>query len=184
MWCCLLLLSVSALRPSSVPCPSRRRSLEMGAAGLGGGWLKPTLVAAGKTSPLVDVPLRRLRLPRGGFGRDYVLVGIELEGQKEEFLLDTGLSVELVTPKLREQLHLGASGVSVEGATAGGTGAYEVVELKGARVEGIELPLLHSTVADFPMEHIDPKHDVTGMLGLSSSVLLVLFFGVIRFDLT
>ena len=155
-----LFLAITAVAGLGPPLMGRRTALEAVSTPTLATMSTPTLKKA-----LVDVPLRRLRLPKGGFGRDYVLVEIQVDGSREEFLLDTGLSLELVTPALRERLHL-ASGEKVEGSTAGGTTNYEVVELRDAKVGDIPLPPLHATIADFPMEHIDKQHDVTGMLGL------------------
>jgi len=116
--------------------------------------------------PLVDIPLRRLRLPKGGVGRDYVLVPIDIPGEgTQEFMLDSGLTTEMITPVLKKRLGLASIGL-VEGTTGAGTRDYNVVEIKGASVEGVTVPTLHATISDFPQEHMDPQHDVTGMLGL------------------
>lgn len=121
----------------------------------------------GTIHPLVDTPLRRLRLPKGGVGRDYVLVPIDLPGVKgtKEFMLDSGLTQEILTPVLVKNLRLATVG-RVEGTTAAGTRGYRQVELKGASVNGVPLPTLRAAVSDFPQEHMDPKHDVVGMAGL------------------
>mmetsp|Transcript_48001 Transcript_48001/g.108993 ORF Transcript_48001/g.108993 Transcript_48001/m.108993 type:complete len:437 (+) Transcript_48001:98-1408(+) len=124
----------------------------------------------GTPAPLVDLPLRRLKLPKGSVGRDYVLVPIDFPGEAgtQEFMLDSGLTLEMVTPALASRLGLKRSGRAT-GAAVGATRQYEVVALEGASVAGVPLPLnlkLHATVTDFPQEHLDPTHDVSGMLGL------------------
>jgi hypothetical protein len=37
--------------------------------------------AAAKAAPLADLPMRRLKLPQGAIGRDYVLVQITVDGK-------------------------------------------------------------------------------------------------------
>jgi len=108
----------------------------------------------GTPAPLVDLPLRRLKLPKGSVGRDYVLVPIDFPGEAgtQEFMLDSGLTLEMVTPALASRLGLKRSGRAT-GAAVGATRQYEVVALEGASVAGVPLPLnlkLHATVTDFP----------------------------------
>ncbi|KAJ1462005.1 hypothetical protein M885DRAFT_602606 [Pelagophyceae sp. CCMP2097] len=132
-------------------------------------WLLPwcgPAAALQPLKPLVDMPLRRLRLPRGGFGADYVIVPVDLPGQPtQEFVLDSGMTLELVTPALKAKLKLKPLR-SAEAVTAGGTRVYDFTEITGASVGGIALPTLHASVTHFPMEHIEVGHDVVGMLGL------------------
>lgn len=45
----------------------------------------------------------RLRLPKGTVGRDYVLLQLKLGGKGPfDFVVDTGLTAELITPHLKQ----------------------------------------------------------------------------------
>jgi predicted aspartyl protease len=134
--------------------------------------------------PLADLPMIRLRLPRAGLGREYVALQLTIDGEGPfEFMVDSGLTTELITPHLQRGLGLSTSSSGrVRGLGAGGaTAAGELVELRGAclccdaadkssspcRGEPLKLPVLHAVITDFPQEHIDPEHDpVEGMIGL------------------
>jgi hypothetical protein len=127
---------------------------------------------AGTVEPLIDLPMIRLRLPRGGVGRDYIAVPLKIRGQGPfDFMVDTGLTTEFITPHLQKALGIQATGETIRGLAAGGSVDSTLVELKGASLvgkDGTELPLptLHAVTTDFPQEHIDPAHDpVEGMLG-------------------
>lgn len=127
--------------------------------------------------PLVDVPMARLRLPASTAGRDYVLVSLKIRGQGPfDFMVDSGLTAELITPHLKEVLGVRPAGKQhVTGLGAGGASPPgQVVELieaslcggRGSREE-LQLPPLHAVVQGFPQEHLDPGHDpVEGMLGM------------------
>lgn len=59
--------------------------------------------AAAAGAPLLDQPMRRLKLPAGTFGRDYVLLQLRVKGEGPfDFMVDTGLTAELITPHLRQ----------------------------------------------------------------------------------
>ena len=131
------------------------------------------------TQPLADLPMIRLRLPRGGLGREYVAINLKVDGKGPfAFMLDTGLTTEFITPHLKQSLGIRDSGRNkVSGLAAGGsTTANSLVELNelslccGEFADGAsELPIknLHAVITDFPQEHIDPAHDpVEGMLGM------------------
>ena len=125
-------------------------------------WLGWLATATGFARPLVDVPLTRLQIPKGAVGRDLLIVAVELSGKREEFVLDTGTTCELITPELagfgkKEQL---------KAVTPGGKGDFEMMELTDARLDGVALGPLHAVVAAFPFEHVDPDHSVRGILGL------------------
>jgi hypothetical protein len=106
-----------------------------------------------------------------------VAVQVCLEGQSKpvEFMLDTGLTLELVTPHLQNQLQLKGQRSGLTALAAGGVNARagtDLVTVKGASLcdpssqQLLPLPEMHASVQDFPQEHIDPKHDpVEGMLG-------------------
>lgn len=146
-------------------------------------------------APLVDIPMKRLKLPRFAVGREYVIVPLKIQGKGPfEFMLDTGLTVELITPHLKRTLLVDSDAtkpVFVEGLAAGGTTAKEkLVELSGASIcdeeKELELPTLHAVVTDFSQEHMDPRHDpVEGMLGMEMLELFDVDFdfpaGRIRF---
>lgn len=123
---------------------------------------------------LLDLPMTRLRLPKNALGEDYVAVQLCFEGGTPpvDVMLDTGLTLEMITPHLQKQLLLTEQSSSFRGLAAGGETQSRVVTLMGASVcdppsqKRLQLPELHATVQDFPQEHIDPNHDpVEGMLG-------------------
>lgn len=139
------------------------------------------------SSPLVDIPMQRLKLPRFAVGREYVVVPLKIHGKGPfEFVLDTGLTIELITPHLVHTLkHAPEVGIVdtrkpevVEGLAAGGTTAKEkLVELSGASVcdgeKELQLPTLRAAITDFSQEHMDPRHPVEGMLGMVRKACLV-----------
>jgi hypothetical protein len=124
--------------------------------------------------------MERLKLPPGGVGADYPLLKVSVQRLGPfYFMIDSGLTSELITPHLRDQLRiLGKSRQKVAGLGAGGAvNAGEVVELQGAALVGgstraasrdqLPLPNLTAVVTPFPQEHLDPAHDpVEGMLGM------------------
>eukprot|EP00536_Pseudo-nitzschia_multiseries_P004807 jgi/Psemu1/189006/e_gw1.83.99.1 len=137
--------------------------------------------AVTQTGPLVDVPMVRLRLPKGGFGREYIALKLKVQGQGPfDFMIDSGLTTELITPHLRGILGISEGRSRLSGLAAGGrTVSNAVVELTGASIDAgggsppLDLPKLTAVITSFPQEHIDPSHDpVEGMLGME---LLSLF---------
>jgi hypothetical protein len=126
--------------------------------------------------------MRRLRLPKEAFGRDYVVIQMKIQGKGPfDFLVDSGLTGELITPHLQKALAIGAgNGTKVTGLTAGGSTSGGLLDLSGTSIccgefflpdgtKADELPLskLHAFVAHFPQEHLDPEHDpIEGMLGM------------------
>lgn len=129
------------------------------------------------TDLVADLPMIRLRLPTNGLGRDFVAVPLKIQGQGPfEFMVDTGLTTEFITPHLQQALGIKKGKSSIRGLAAGGdTSESPLVELKGASLccggkdgkNEITLPTLHAVITDFPQEHIDPTHDpVEGMLGM------------------
>lgn len=130
--------------------------------------------------PLADLPMIRLSLNGvEGFGREYVALKLKIKGQGPfDFMVDTGLTTEFITPHLRQVLdiHKNAASSKIRGLAAGGsTIANDLVELDDAalccgKIDGsdeLPLPKLHAIITNFPQEHIDPAHDpVEGMLGM------------------
>lgn len=144
----------------------------------------PSYATAGNPPPLADLPMVRLRLPQAGFGREYVAIKLKIQGQGPfDFMVDSGLTTELITPHLQDILGIkvGKGSSSVTGlAAGGGTGTSSLTDLDGLSLccgtfatDGeLPLPKLHAVITDFPQEHIDPDHDVEGMIGME---LLSLF---------
>jgi hypothetical protein len=132
---------------------------------------------------LVDVPMVRLKLPSGGFGREYVALQLKVQDKGPfDFMVDSGLTVEMISPHLQGILEIGEGKSRLSGLAAGGsTTSNPLVELDGAAIPGgasssdLVLPKLTAAITPFPQEHIDPAHDVEGMLGMemvrTSSVL-------------
>ena len=115
------------------------------------------------------MPLRRLKLPQGAVGRDYILVPLMIGGEGPfEFMLDSGLTGTIVTPSLCERLGIDASkGNQVRGTAAGGEADVQVVQINDATLEdGSPLDPLHAAVTDFVQERLDPEHNVQGMVGV------------------
>ena len=149
---------------------------------LGGGFLsfrKTNIEKANafvpSTKALVDVPMIRLRLPKGGFGREYIALKMKIKGQGPfDFMVDSGLTTELITPHLQGILGI-QEGLNRLSTIAGGGERvlYPIVELTGVSIDigddasGPPLPKLTAVITDFPQEHIDPAHDpVEGMVGM------------------
>jgi hypothetical protein len=54
--------------------------------------------------PLVDIPLRRLDLPRNGVGQGFVIVPVDIKGIEEWFILDSGQTIEMVSIRAAAEL--------------------------------------------------------------------------------
>jgi hypothetical protein len=121
----------------------------------------------------------RLQLPKNGFGREYIAMPLYINGKGPyEFMLDTGLTAEFITPHLEKEVlrarpDSSPRSFSVQGIAAAGTSTQRLVDLPGVSLcckrdgESLNVPELHAIVTDFPQEHIDPKHDpIEGMLGM------------------
>lgn len=135
--------------------------------------------------PLADLPMIRLKLPDSSLGREYVAIKLKIQGKGPyDFIVDSGLTTELITPHLQQTLGLKVGGDKVSGLAAGGsTTSSSIVTLEDASLccgkfvknEELELPTLQAVITDFPQEHIDPEHDpVEGMIGME----LLSFFDV------
>lgn len=133
---------------------------------------------------MADLPMIRLRLPRSALGREYLAVPLYIQGKGPfEFMVDTGLTTELITPHLQAILDMngkqdeGKRSRLVQGISAGGVSTNALIELKDVSLSAntdagdtdtkVVLPTLHAVVTDFPQEHIDPLHDpIEGMVGM------------------
>jgi hypothetical protein len=138
-----------------------------------------------KVGPLADLPMIRLKLPSGGFGREYVALKLMVQNQGPfDFMVDSGLTTEFITPHLQAILGILEGKDRISGLAAGGeTASNALVPLAGAAlccgdfadstVKELPLPQMNAVITDFPQEHLDPSHDpVEGMLGME---LLQLF---------
>ena len=55
---------------------------------------------AADAKPIADFPMRRLRLPKGGLGREYIIIQLYIQGKGPyDFMVDSGLTTELITPR-------------------------------------------------------------------------------------
>lgn len=148
---------------------------------IGGGLLSSNSllspVNAVDTGLIADVPMIRLKLPQEGFGREYVVIQLMIQKQGPyDFMVDSGLSTEMITPHLQQELHLESAVSGFQGIVAGGnTASTKTTQLDGASLccgqfaNGQKLfPLsqLTAIITDFPQEHIDPSRNVEGMLGM------------------
>ncbi|MGK3743809.1 MAG: hypothetical protein ACI90V_010668 [Bacillariaceae sp.] len=154
--------------------------------GLLGGGILPFVSNGADANPkevkaLADIPMIRLKLPFGGFGREYIAMKMKIEGKGPfDFMIDSGLTTELITPHLQNILGINEGSNKLTALAAGGeTQANSMVELNDASIDigdgsnGLALPKLSAVITNFPQEHIDPTHDpIEGMLGME---LLQLF---------
>lgn len=132
-------------------------------------------VTTTRQPPLADIKMVRLKLPRGGFGREYVALKLKVnDSGPYDFMVDSGLTLEMISPHLQNILGLQDGKNRMSGLAAGGsTVSNALVPLTGAAIAGegggedLPLPQLTAAVTPFPQEHIDPAHDpVEGMLGM------------------
>jgi hypothetical protein len=167
---------------SSQLCSIPRRKVLGGVLGGATAWAggnKKHQVNAARTQSsdlLADLPMVRLKLPNGGFGREYVALELKIQGKGPfVFMVDSGLTTELITPNLQNLLGIATGGNEITGLAAGGSSQQSMVDLDGASLccgdfakdSELDLPKLHAIITDFPQEHIDPAHDpVEGMLGM------------------
>ena len=65
-----------------------------------GGSTKASAAVDDNEKPLADYPMRRLKLPKGGLGREYVIIQVYIEWNGPyDFMLDSGLTTEMITPR-------------------------------------------------------------------------------------
>mmetsp|Transcript_1249 Transcript_1249/g.2468 ORF Transcript_1249/g.2468 Transcript_1249/m.2468 type:complete len:462 (-) Transcript_1249:326-1711(-) len=133
---------------------------------------------------IADLPMIRLKLPRGGFGREFIALDVMIGDNNAgpyTFMVDTGLTTEMITPHLQQELMSEATNkksskpMTIQGMAAGGATNNPLVELTDVSLittAGDRVPLpgvLHAVVTDFPQEHMDPAHDpVEGMMGMEA----------------
>lgn len=169
--------------PTRCHAVSRRRALATGSGGLGS-WILggggPATAASSSDLLLADLPMIRLKLPQAALGREYVALQLTIEGKGPfDFMVDTGLTTEMITPHLLASLGMSEGNTKIRGLGAGGSTSNALVPLQGASLccgrfagdhnKELALPTLAAVVTDFPQEHIDPKHDpVEGMLGMEA----------------
>eukprot|EP00957_Ditylum_brightwellii_P043998 3339046-Ditylum_brightwellii.AAC.1 len=131
--------------------------------------------APSSTKPLADLPMIRLKLPKDGLGREYVVIKLNIGGETVDFMVDSGLTTEMITPHLKDMLHIPSGSSTIRGLAAGGSTDSALVELKDVSLccgefangrTSLPLPPLHAVVTDFVQEHIDPDHNVEGMIGM------------------
>lgn len=168
---------------SSQLCSLPRREVLGGALGGATGWLggrtrnhRANAATTQSSDLLADLPMVRLKLPNGGLGREYVALKLKIQGKGPfEFMVDSGLTTELITPHLQNSLGIATGKNTIAGLAAGGSSQQSIVDLRGASLccgdfangMDLDLPNLHAVITDFPQEHIDPAHDpVEGMLGM------------------
>ena len=111
----------------------------------------------------------RLQLPKGGLGRSYIIIQLYIDNTGPyDFMVDSGLTTELITPHLQSILHLKNAGITKQGLSAGEIGKTQsLVELNNAslccnsvgRYDKFPLPPLTAIVTDFPQEHMDPRYN-------------------------
>ena len=75
----------------------------------------------GDTNLLADLPMVRLKLPPGGLGREYLALRVRVGHHGPyTFIVDTGLTTELITPHLREQLSVPSPTTETSASTTTG----------------------------------------------------------------
>lgn len=173
---------------TSADASSRRAFLNVGRTTASASLLAPFILssrnsalaastsASASSAPIADLPMIRLRLPQAAVGREYVVIQLKIDGKGPfDFMVDSGLTTEMITPHLQQTLGITPGRSVVRGLSAGGDSSEALVELDGvslccgefgASKKELILPPLHAVVTDFPQEHIDPGHDVEGMLGM------------------
>ena len=87
-------------------------------------------------SPIADFPMRKLRLPKGGLGREYIILQLYIDKTGPyDFMVDSGLTTELITPHLQSILNAKSSGITKQGLSAGDAGSLQsLVELNNVEL--------------------------------------------------
>ena len=126
--------------------------------------------------PLLDVKMNRLKLPMMAVGKECVTLPVKIhDAGPMNFMLDTGLTVQIISPRLfKSVLSLEKNNkppVEAEGLAAGGpTKSQPLVELSGMSLCGqeqdLDLPTFQAIATTFAQENLDRKHPVQGMLGM------------------
>lgn len=106
-----------------------------GAAAIVGGQpssKKVHAVSTAQSNLQADLPMVRLNLPKGGLGNDYVAVKVNIQGMGPfDFMVDSGLTTELITPHLQKSMGIGVGNKKMTGYGAGGSSIQSLVDLNG-----------------------------------------------------
>lgn len=149
--------------------------------------------------PLLEAKMGKIKLPMMAVGKESVIIPVKVNGQGPfNFMLDTGLTAQMISPRLKKMIHSKTDPSSTaEGLAAGGsTGKVDLVNLSGVSLcgfqpriqheEELDLPsALNAVVTNFAQESLDKRHPVAGMLGMEMleqfDVDLDFPAGVVRF---
>jgi hypothetical protein len=134
----------------------------------------PNLNSDNQLKPLFDLPMVRLKLPKQALGREYIVIPLKVQKKGPfYFMVDSGLTTEMITPHLKDMLKIESENSKVRGIGAGGAKENPFVQLRDyslweeeSESTELKLPTLRAIVTDFPQEHIDPDYDVDGMIGM------------------
>ena len=111
---------------------------------------------------------------------EYVALQLKINDKGPfNFMVDTGLTTEMITPHLEHILGIQETEMKISGLGTGGASLRTLVPLKGVSLccgtfadknqQELNLPGdLAAVVVDFPQKHMDPAHDVEGMLGMEA----------------
>ena len=127
-------------------------------------------------SPLLEVKMGKIKLPMMAVGQESVTMSVNVNGEGPfHFMLDTGLTAQMISPQLKKRLHLENKKFDhPEGLAAGGsTGKVDLVNLSGlslgseSNAKALDIQsTLHAVVSNFAQESLDKRHHVSGMLGM------------------
>jgi hypothetical protein len=126
------------------------------------------LVPEGK--PIAEFPLLWFKLPDRLLGSDYVLIPLWIGDRGPlNFLVDTGLTTNLLTPQICDELNIVATDSGTKGMAGDGNVALKTVGLRGVWIDGkIEIPKFTAGVIDFPQRLYAQERglEVHGMVGM------------------
>ena len=130
-------------------------------------------------SPVLELPMGRIKLPRLAVGKECVTIPVKIGDHGSfEFMLDTGLTTEMISPNLQSIINPDGKEqhdflAAVEGlATGGSTGHEKLIYLSGLSLHDeekghdLKLPRLESVVTNLAQEKLDRRHPISGMLGM------------------
>jgi len=119
---------------------------------------------------LLEIPLLWFVLPQRLLGGDYVLVPLNIGDRGPyNFLVDTGLTTNLLTPQLCKELDLVPEDRGVKGLAGDGNVQVKTLALRGVYVDGrLEVPRFTAAVLDFPQRGYAAERGVAvhGMVGM------------------
>eukprot|EP00667_Euglena_gracilis_P010780 EG_transcript_10983 len=123
-----------------------------------------------KGQPLVEIPLFWFVIPERLLGSDYVLLPLYIDGRGPfNFLVDTGLTINLLTPQLCQELAILAEDKGIRGLAGDGSVQVKTVDLKGVTVEQkVPVPSFTAAVIDFPQRGYAEERGIVihGMVGM------------------